>query len=405
MNDGPISLIQARAVRDAVGVRFDDGAAIAVQGGRILAVGRPADLPSPTEDTHDLGDALVTPAHVNAHAHLELSAIGSQPYPGDFIPWVTLLRQAAPPDDHGWFANAARDAAQASLDAGVGTIGDITSGLDVHHARQAAGLHGITFLELFGLAEPFDQPALARIPHVVAADDDTLGFQPHAPYSAGPRLFAAAAKSNRPVCTHLAELPEELRFVAHGDGPFRDFLQQLGKWNDASAAAYGQGLSPVAWMRPHLEQSPWLIAHGNYLTDDDIAILAGTQTSVAYCPFASAYFGHTDHRYRDLLAAGVNVCLGTDSIVCQPADEPQPLGLLPQMRFLHQRDGTDPDTLLAMATTHGATALGLPRNTAALTPGAPAAFCITPLVNNRMNDPLASVLNSDESATGMFINA
>ncbi|MEM6552124.1 MAG: amidohydrolase family protein [Planctomycetota bacterium] len=405
MNDRPITLIKARAVRDAHGVRFDDGAAIAIQDGRILAVGPPVDLPSPTGDTHDLGDALITPAHVNAHAHLELSAIGPQPYPGSFIEWVTLLRKAAPPDDPHWFANAARDAAHASRSAGVGTIGDITPSLDVHHARQAAGLRGVTFLELFGLAEPFDQPALARIPQITQANDDELGFQPHAPYSAGPRLFAAASQSKRPVCTHLAELPDELRFVAEADGPFRDFLQQLGKWNTASAATYGQGLSPVAWMKPHLEQTPWLIAHGNYLTDDDVTILANTQTSVAYCPLASAYFGHTGHRYRDLLAAGVNVCLGTDSVVCQPADEPQPLGILPQMRCLHQRDGTEPDTLLAMATTHGAAALRLHPSSTTLAPGAPAAFCVSPLPDIQTNDPLASVLNSDESATGLFIDA
>ena len=74
---------------------------------------------------------------------------------------------------------------------------------------------------------------------------------------------------------------------------------------------------------------------------------------MAYCPIASAYFGHRGHRYRDMLDAGVNVCFGTDSILCQPPDEAEPLGILPQIRFLRRRDGVDSEVLLHMATLAG----------------------------------------------------
>lgn len=219
----------------------------------------------------------------------------------------------------------------------------------------------VSYLEWFGLGPPWDVIALAGM----SADSDAwtgYGHQPHAPYSAGPSVYAAASAAGQrglPVCTHLAESHDEARFVSRGDGPFRDMLEGIGKWDDAYAAHYGQGLSPVRWMEPYLRATPWLVAHGNYVDDDDLSLLAETNTSVAFCPIASAYFLHEGHRYREMLDAGINVCLGTDSVVCQPPEEAQPLGVLPQIRFLYHRDGTDPDTLFRMATMNGRRALRL----------------------------------------------
>src|SRR5690606_17270088 len=119
---------------------------------------------------------------------------------------------------------------------------------------------------------------------------------------------------------------------------------------------------PIDRLAPRLREQPWLLAHCNEVQDTHITLLAECGASVAYCPIASEYFGHPHrgvHRYRDMLDADVNVCLGTDSIVCQPAGEPQPLGIFAQMRRLHRRDGTDPATLLAMATINGIKALDL----------------------------------------------
>jgi cytosine/adenosine deaminase-related metal-dependent hydrolase len=289
-------------------------------------------------------------------------------------------------------------------------VGDIERSPRVAAAVAETGLVGIGYVELFGLGPPWDTPALAAIAETgsdpifeVGAEKGSgagkgsdplfeVGWQPHAPYSAGPGLFAAAARSGRPVCTHLAETVAEHRFVAEATGPYRELLERIGKWDAANASAYRGGLSPVQWMRPYLEQAPWLLAHCNYVDDADIALLAETGASVAYCPIASEYFGHTGHRYRDMLAAGVNVCLGTDSIVCQPAGEPQPLGILPQMRRLHERDDAAPDLLLQMATVNAARALQLPAAAATLAPGAPAALASARIDPADATDPLAQAM-------------
>ena len=302
---------------------------------------------------------LLLPGMVNAHAHLELTDVGPRSYGGGFTDWVKQVRSLAPADDASAAAAARRGAAM-SLASGVEAVGDIVRSREVVRSWNGTRLAGTGYLELFGLGPPHDAAALTTVSEIQHRTGDArLGLQPHAPYSAGPALYHAAAGAGRPLCTHLAETPEELRFVRNGDGPFRDLLRQMGKWSDAFATHYGRGLTPVQWLAPHLRRAPWLLAHCNYVTDGDIALLAETRASVAYCPIASDYFGHRDHRYRDLLAAGVNVCLGTDSIVCQPRDEPQPLGLVAPMRHLFRRDGTDPGLLLRMATTHGRRALGL----------------------------------------------
>ncbi|NBC10881.1 MAG: amidohydrolase family protein [Planctomycetes bacterium] len=397
MNDPVTRCYRAAAVQPADGPSHRPGTVV-WRDQAVAWVGPTAEEPPDLVQSAaviDLPDRLLLPGMVNAHAHLELTAIGPRPYPGDFLGWVRMLREHWPGEgdpwsrvpDESWFADAARRGAAMSLAAGVTAVGDICRSNDSIAAQREAGLGGIGYLELFGMGPPWDAPALARLTQ--AAE----GLQPHAPYSAGPRLFDAAARSGKPVCTHLAETRDELEFIADCRGPFRAFLERIGKWDDAFAASYQRGLSPVRWMRPYLEQTRWLVAHGNYLSDADIALLAETGTSVAYCPIASEYFGHAGHRYRDLHDAGVNVCLGTDSIVCQPADEVQPLGILPQMRRLYERDRTDPALLLKMATTHGRHALGLPQPDAVfyavrLDPADPTDPLIQVLTNSNPMEPL-----------------
>jgi imidazolonepropionase-like amidohydrolase len=105
----------------------------------------------------------------------------------------------------------------------------------------------------------------------------------------------------------------------------------------------------------------------NYLDDAGLELLsrevgaAGCSVPV-YCPRASEFFrhpvpGHPPHRYREMLTAGLPVALGTDSALVI-GDSPT-ISVLDEMRFLWRRDGTDPMHLVAMATVHGARALGI----------------------------------------------
>ncbi|MEM9111485.1 MAG: amidohydrolase family protein [Planctomycetota bacterium] len=390
------TVLYAAAVRDAVGINASPGAVL-VQQGRVVAAGEPGILPEGLVEQAEVIERpkhLLLPAMINAHTHLGLTSIGPQPFDptGGFVGWVKTVRHHQRESDasrYGAGLASVKLGKEHLEQSGIQAVGDIA-----HHPGFAllrgSQLMGVTFVELFGLGAPHAPQDLETT--VAKAE----GLQPHAPYSAGPAVYEAAARSGLPVSTHLAETVDECVFVAECDGPQLSYLREIGKWDQSFSEHYGQGLTPVQWMRPYLETvadvGGWLVAHCNYVGDDDITILADTNTSVAYCPLASEYFGHKDHRYRDMLAAGINVCLGTDSIVGTDPDDPQPLGLLSAMRRLYQRDQTDPDTLLAMATNHGAKALRLGDNLATLQPGAPARFACISIDPESNADPFVQVL-------------
>jgi len=419
MKQRPLKVIYAAAVRDATGVNARPGAVL-VQDGKVLAAGEPGSLPAELvqqAEVIDRRDCLLLPGLVNAHTHLELTPIGPQPYDAaaGFMGWVNMLRSHWPEDpgpgmlpDDRWFVAGAERGAALSKEHGVQAVGDISRFASVAEVRRGAGLDGLNYLEIFGMGVPFDARGKRMIADAVDGPD---GLQPHAPYSAGPALFEASARSGLPVCTHLAETLDEAVFVGELIGPKLEFLQSRGLWDQRFARLYGKGVSPVQWMRSYLQAAAdsggWLVAHCNYVSDEDIAILADTNTSVAYCPIASEYFGHGlgsggGHRYRDMLDAEVNVCLGTDSIVCQPPEETQPLGLLAPMRRLYERDGTDPATLLKMATVNGAKALRMPSPFATLQAGAAAKFACIEIDPGNPRDPLEQVLANRSPAEPLW---
>ncbi len=397
------TLIQAGAVMDGAGVLARPGVVAVSAEGWVVYAGPPAGVPAAfladSVAQIRLPDRLVVPGFVNAHTHLELTGIGPRPYDGDFPGWLEQVVREKPATDAAWWASYEAGLAASAM-AGTVAAGDIVAHDKVKEALQARfkwEIWGMAYAEQFGLG------AVCRIPQGYELfSEKRIGIQPHAPYSAGPLLFETASQSGFPLSTHLAETTEELEFVARGTGPFRELLEKLGKWKPQYAAAYQAGLTPVEWMRPHLAAAHWLLAHVNYASDADLVILARTGTSVAYCPVASDYFGHKNHRYRDMLAYGINVCLGTDSAICQPASEPHPLGVLPQMRHLFLRDATDPLLLLKMATVNGAKALGLAEDFATFKVGAEARPVALTFDPENPESPLAQALRRSEPAEPLF---
>lgn len=391
------AVVLAGAVMDSAGVFARPGALAISEDGRVVFAGPPEGLPEGFKNEGvrhlRLPDRLLVPGMVNAHAHLDLAVLGQWPYPGDFIAWVKQVMEIRGAGAKTWEARY-RFASARMQEAGVSAVGDIVAGGragDVWRLWQETGLQGVVFDEQFGHGEVQGNPGR----------QGPFGIQPHAPYSAGPALFEAACKSGLPLSTHLAETPEEAQFVASASGPFQALLERLGKWRPEIAAHYSGGKSSVRWMEPYLRQAPWLLAHVNYANDADLAILAETGASVAYCPVASDYFLHKNHRYRDMLAAGINVCLGTDSMICQPESAAQPLGILPQMRHLFRRDGVEAQMLLKMATVNGAKALGLAPGFATFAAGAQAMPVALKFDPSDPGDPLAQVLRRNDLAESL----
>jgi len=405
---------------------------------RVLALGTPDEVaahPAAAAATSlNLPGRLILPTPVNAHTHLDLTHAGEIPHDHDapFTGWAreVMHRRAGDPDA---VAASVRRGVELSLRGGTAAVGDIaghdSSGPSLVPARvlRDSPLVGISFVELFGIGAR--EPAgIERIASFVRAHADDLGdcsgsvrvgLQPHAPYSCSLAVFHAAVEAARAhdlsLSTHLAETAEERAFVRDLAGPLADFARELGLWNDALERDLGHGRRPVAHLadilaRAHAAGRPFLLAHCADVSNDEIELLVRTGASIAYCPRAGAHFGTPTHlgahRYGDMLDAGVNVCLGTDSVACLPADQIERNGLsvLDEMRLLYRRDGADPLALLAMATVNGARALGLDEAGFLLAPGStPLGLVAVPI--DDADDPLAGALRSDAAPEPLFVGA
>ncbi len=353
------------------------------------------------------------PGLVNAHTHLDLTHLGPRPHdPGEgFVAWIEMIRRGRHEDEAAIAASVGRGVLL-SLSAGTVAVGDIGGAvrgrpsLAAWRALRAAGVRGVSFLEYFGMGSTAERSRDAVAAALAAAEREerepgaVLGLQPHAPNTVSSWLYRetiglagmGAGSVPRPVATHLAETPEEREFVAKGSGPQRALLERLGIWEDAILDDVGHGLHPVQHLSPELRARPMLVAHVNDADDAAIRTLAGARASVVYCPHASAYFAAEryfgGHRYREMLDAGVNVALGTDSIVnLPPGSERAPsagravseaggMSVLREMALLAVRDGTDGRLLLRMATVNGARALGLEERVFEVREGGPLAGLI-----------------------------
>lgn len=152
-------------------------------------------------------------------------------------------------------------------------------------------------------------------------------------------------------------------------GPMHDWLKR----NERDAADCGHG-SPVAHLaRQQLLGENILAIHANCLARGDATLLAKNRTSVVHCPRSHAYFKHPPFQRARLAGAGVNLCLGTDSLatVRQTGKQRPVLDMFAELRALADQDQTvSPAELVKMATVNGARALGLAGKIGELSPGA-----------------------------------
>lgn len=380
---------------------------------RILAAGDETTVRAhpraPEARVIDHQNAILIPAIVNAHAHLDLTHIGPQPDPDDFLAWIDMIREKRTFDPNS-LAASVRQGIQLSRNAGVALIADIAGARQTIPTQvlRDQRMPSVSYLEVFGTGDR-QADTIAFLDATADAERDQpqspvrFAISPHATYSCGTSVYQHAAHlantRNIPLTTHLAETPEEHQFIAHATGPLRTLLERLAVWDHATAASIGHGKHPVEHLAPILEQATILCAHVNDAPDHAIDILARTNTPVVYCPRASHYFRHHEHfgphRYRDMIQAGILVVLGTDSIVNLPPDTNR-LSTLDEARFLYQRDNTDPSLLLRMITTDAARALGADPDHFTLAHGPTAGILAVPIDGDLSigPDPRIAVLRS-----------
>jgi cytosine/adenosine deaminase-related metal-dependent hydrolase len=188
-----------------------------------------------------------------------------------------------------------------------------------------------------------------------------VGLSPHAPYSTVVPLLRGSAQVARTkrwlLCTHVAESEAEYLMFTQARGDMFDWLRGSGReMSDCGLGSPVRHLEHCGMLRNNL-----LATHVNYLARGDAALLAERQVSVVHCPRSHAFFHHAPFPMRRLLRAGVNVCLGTDSLasVFKRSRQNIELDLFAEMRLLADRHPSlSPKTILRLATLNGARALG-----------------------------------------------
>ncbi len=378
----------ARWILPVAGPPLERGT-ITVRGDRIVAV-EPRGFRTPDED---LGEATILPGLVNAHTHLDLTGAAglTPPVPGEgFSEWlrrVIAFRRTRSPEQ---IEADIRAGLAESLRHGVTLLGDISSGGASWPILKDAPVRTVVFWELIGTTLARFESALHSAIVGMSAQPNTptcrWGRSPHAPYSVHKHGYELAAQLPGSAAVHLAESAAEMELLAHRTGPFVPFLESLGVWEPD-----GLIREPREWLTTHPEQR-LVVVHGNHLPGD--TPLSASQ-SLAICPRTHAAFGHPPHPFREFLARGVNVCIGTDSLASNPD-----LDVLAEVRELHRRHPDVPaETLLEMATINGARALGFDGDCGTLEPGKCADFVVLPGAGG---DPHASLLTGEGPRRAMF---
>jgi aminodeoxyfutalosine deaminase len=413
-----LTLHRARTVFPVSAPPIADGA-VAVQDGRIVAVGTHDDLTVALADavTHRCEwDGVLSPGLVNAHTHLQytdMAEVGRGTYPS-FETWALAFEKSYR-TPHDWAASAA-EGARLSIEAGTTSVAEIVTDPEAGAAVHDAGLHGVVFWEVFG----WKRAAWAdRGPSTVLAQLAALptppatGLSPHALYSLDTDVFRSlqqlAEQHGVRLHIHAAESASEDEFARFGTGALADRWRGLGHSDLQLLSGNGSGLGVVHYLdevgvlTPHSH-----LAHGIYVDADDRALLRTRGVSVALCPRSNSVIGLDAPPVAAYLRERNPVAVGTDSLSSSPS-----LRVLDDVAELHRlaRDQGYADAdlharLLHAATAGGARALGLHHggsSTGILAVGARADLGIFDVAATAPGDALAELVESSPTALATVV--
>jgi cytosine/adenosine deaminase-related metal-dependent hydrolase len=350
---------------------------VAVEDGRIVAVGPASKL---VGERRVFADAVIVPAFVNAHSHLEYAVYAGFGDGFAFPPWIDLHVTRKRRLREGDALAIARLGAAECLRSGIATIGDASFTGAAAAACADLGLNGIVYLEVFG-----DNPdaALAHFAELresvdgVLTDRLAVGVSPHAPYTTSAAVYRACAGLGLPLATHLAESDAEQEWVLHGTGRMTAAADLLVAPSGRTGARM---LAEHGLLGPHV-----VAAHCVHVDAEEIALLTELGTAIAHCPRSNAVLGCGAAPLAALLAAGASVGLGTDS----PASTPS-FDVFEEMRtavYTARARERRPDALsasaaLELATLGAARALELEDETGSLAVGKRADLAVVSLAGS-----------------------
>jgi cytosine/adenosine deaminase-related metal-dependent hydrolase len=319
-------------------------------------------------EDYDLGETILLPGLINTHTHLELTVMRGFLENCQFAEWIDKLRQSRNEVlDSAMLLDSARFGIVEGIEAGITTYADTCSSSVVMQAMRELGVRGIMYQEVFGPDPSQSEIAMRELEERVEklrleqTELVSLGISPHAPYTVSDPLYKAAAKfanaRQLPLAMHIAESEPEQEIVVNGTGDFAD------RWRRRGIPVAKRARSPIALLEEHgaLERGPLLI-HCVRVNDADIEIMARRHCAVAHCPASNAKFGHGIAPLLPMIAAGIRVGMGSDSVASNNRmdilDEAR-LAVLVHRAATRKHDAFGAHQALELATIGGARALGI----------------------------------------------
>ena len=384
-------ILRARTVLPVSQPPIENGVVV-VSGNKIRAVGPWTDFQSHSDDkVLDLGDVILLPGLVNAHCHLDYTDMaGELPPPTTFTDWIPLITAAKTAWSYAEYAHSWLHGAHMLVKTGTTTVADIESMPDLlPEVWDATPLRVFSFLEMTGIRakrKPRDilNEAVEKIDSLAHARCSS-SLSPHAPYSTLPELLRLTAglarKKKWRVTTHIAESAEEFEMFAHARGKMFDWMKR----NERDHSDCGHGSPVKHFARNKMLGENLIAAHVNMLAHGDARLLGRHGVHVVHCPRSHAYFRHPPFLRERLDNAGVNLCLGTDSLATtrKIGKQKPELNMFEEMRLLAATDKSiSPPEILRMATITGARALGLAGQAGELSENASADLIAVPSGKN-----------------------
>ena len=366
-----------------------DGAVAIDDDGVISAVGSSGDL-GPGE--HHPG-AVILPGFVDAHTHLEYEVYAGFGDGLGFADWIGLHVERKQRIDIRDMEAIARLGVLRCLQSGITTVGDCSFSGAAATACADLGLRGTIYLEVFGATdEPVRErfePMRERIEDALS-DEVRLGISPHAPYTCTIDLYRAAAALELPVATHLAESVAETEFLRAGTGAWASFSEMLVPPLGTTGV---RALADAGLLGPNV-----IAAHCVEVDAEEIALLAEHDVAIAHCPRSNGILGCGVAPLAALRAAGIRVCIATDS----PASTPS-FDMFDEMRAAivgarareRRPDALTAADALELATLGGARALGLDEKLGSLVPGKQADLTVLSLADTSFvpwEDPVTAAV-------------
>ncbi|MFQ3670727.1 MAG: amidohydrolase family protein [Verrucomicrobiia bacterium] len=394
-------LIEAEMVVTMEGAVWSPGG-VRVEGNRIVAVGPELEAKR-GEEVVELPGQILAPGLINGHCHLDYTGFKGAIFRGksfpDWIRAINALKQGLTPGD---YLAAIAEGFEMLQRSGCTTVLNIEAfpGLFLEMKRPA--LRTWWFLELIDVRTRLgsDEMLAGALAFFGEHGDwpGGLGLSPHAPYTASIELYRLARQCGEelkmPWTTHLAESIEEQEMFLHGAGGLYELLEELGR--DMSDCGQGSAFSHLVDHGVLNERC--LLVHLNYLQEYDWRELRSRRYHVVHCPKCHAYFGHARFPLERLIEAGVNVCLGTDSLASNDT-----LDLRAEIRAaqkVYPEFGAR--AWLEMVTVNPAEALGLRGQLGVIRPGALADLVAFPVVPS--TGPYTAIIRSEEPPTAMWVD-